>query len=113
MKLPIPLLALALCAVSSGLYAQAKPEEAKAPPARAFDCSRAKDPKGCEERMARMREARDKARTACAGKAGEQRRECMEKSFCSDARDPAKCEANLKERAERRREQRAAKKKAG
>jgi Spy/CpxP family protein refolding chaperone len=109
MKLSVSILAAALLAASSGLYAQApKSDEGKAPAARRFDCSKAKDPKGCEERVAKMREARDKARKACEGKSGDERRECMEKSFCSEAKDPAKCEASLKERAERRREVREA-----
>ena len=113
MKLSVPILTAALLAASSTLFAQstqgeqAKPE-GKAPAARHFDCSKAKDPKGCEERMAKMRAARDKARKACEGKTGDERRDCMEKSFCSEAQDPAKCEANLKQRAERRREIREA-----
>ena len=110
-KSVISLIAALLVSCSFGVQAQAPKDDGKKPPPRAFDCSRAKDPKGCEERMAKMREARDKARKACEGKSGDERRACMEKSFCADAREPAKCEANLKERAERRREQRAAKKK--
>lgn len=109
MKPSVSLLAAALLAASFALHAQApKAGEGKAPPARAFDCSKAKDPKGCEERVARMREARDKARKACEGKAGEERRECMEKSFCAEAKDPTKCEASLKQRAERRQQIREA-----
>jgi hypothetical protein len=80
----------------------------------AIDCAKARDPKGCEERrakieerLAKMDEAREKARKACQGKAGDERRECMAKSFCAQAKDPARCEASLKERAERRREPRA------
>ena len=92
------LAALALAGVAAA--------QAQAP--KAFDCSRAKDPQGCEERMAKMREARDQARKACQGKSGEERRECMEKSFCANAKEPAKCEANLKERAQNRRELREA-----
>ncbi|HEX7055197.1 MAG TPA: hypothetical protein VF211_14840 [Burkholderiales bacterium] len=74
--------------------------------ARGFDCSRASDPQGCEQRVARMREARDKARQTCAGKSGGARRDCMAKAFCADAPDPAKCEATLEERVKRRREAR-------
>jgi hypothetical protein len=81
----------------------------------AFDCAKARDPKGCEERrakieerVAKMHEAREKARKACEGKSGDEGRECMAKSFCAQAKDPARCEASLKERAERRRERRAA-----
>ena len=109
MKLSISLLSAALLVASSSLYAQApKAQDGSAPPARRFDCSKAKDPKGCEERMAQMREARDKARKACEGKTGDERRDCMEKAFCAEAKDPAKCEASLKQRAERRREIREA-----
>lgn len=113
MKLSVSILAAALLAGSSALYAQAAPgdqgkPEGKAPAARHFDCSKAKDPKGCEERMEKMRAARDKARKACEGKSGDERRDCMEKTFCSEAKDPAKCEANLKQRAERRQQIREA-----
>jgi hypothetical protein len=108
-KLSVPILAAALLAASPMLHAQApKAQDGKAPAARRFDCSRAKDPKGCEERMAKMREARDQARKACEGKSGDERRECMEKSFCSSGKEPAKCEASLKERAENRRQLREA-----
>jgi hypothetical protein len=116
MNAALALIAAALAAAgSSALYAQApKGEEKKTAPAPAFDCSRAKDPKGCEARLAKMREARDKAREACKGKAGDERRDCMEKSFCAESRDPAKCESNLEERAARRREvQQACKGKKG
>jgi hypothetical protein len=110
MKLPVSILAAALLATAAPLlHAQTpKGDEPKPPAERRFDCSKAKDPKGCEARVAKMREARDKARKACEGKSGDERRECMEKSFCSEAKDPAKCESNLKERAERRREVREA-----
>lgn len=113
MKLPVSVLTAALLAASSSLYAQApKAEGGKAGEGKAqmrrFDCSKAKDPKGCEERVAKMREARDKARKACEGKAGDERRDCMEKSFCAESKDPAKCEANLKQRAERRQQMREA-----
>ncbi len=73
-------------------------------PKRGFDCSRTQDPKGCEERMAQMRAARDKARKACEGKSGEQRRECMEKAFCAQTSDPAKCQAMQDERMAKRRQ---------
>ena len=109
MKLPVSMLTAALLAVGAAapLYAQAPAENAKAQPRR-FDCSRAKDPKACEERVAKMREAREKARQACEGKTGAARRACMEKAFCAEAQDPGKCEATLKERAERRARIRAA-----
>jgi Spy/CpxP family protein refolding chaperone len=104
MKLPVSILTAALLAASAPLYAQAP----KSGEARQFDCSKAKDPKACEERVAKMREARDKARKACEGKTGDERRSCMEKAFCAEAKDPAKCEANLKEREARRQQVREA-----
>ncbi|HYX63887.1 MAG TPA: hypothetical protein VE935_06680 [Burkholderiales bacterium] len=112
MKLPVfTILTAALLAGSSALYAQS-PEGGKPPAgkaqARRFDCSKAKDPKGCEERVAKLREAREKAEKACEGKTGAERRECMEKAFCAEAKDPAKCEATLKERAAQREKIRAA-----
>ena len=107
MKLPaLTILTAALLAGSSALYAQS-PDAGKAQ-GRRFDCSKAKDPKGCEERVAKMREAREKAQKACEGKTGTERRDCMEKAFCAEAKDPAKCEATLKERAARREQVRAA-----
>lgn len=118
MKRCAPILAaLLLACASSLLRAQAPtPDEGKAPAPRRFDCSKAQDPKGCEERRAKiearieqMHEAREKARKACAGKSGNERDDCMAKNFCAAERDPAKCEARLKERTERQRERRAAK----
>ena len=107
MKRRFALLAAALLALSPVAVAQkAKDEAAKPPPAPRFDCSRARDPQGCEARVAKMREARERARKACQGKSGEARRNCMEKSFCAEAADPGKCEANLEERAARRRAKR-------
>ena len=104
MKRSFALVAAALLAASPAAYPQkAKDPAAKPPPAPRFDCSRARDPQGCEARVAKMREARERARSACRGKSGEARRDCMEKSFCAEAADPAKCESNLEERAARRR----------
>ncbi|HXJ08485.1 MAG TPA: hypothetical protein VNH12_03195, partial [Burkholderiales bacterium] len=65
------------------------------------DCSQAKDPKACEERRTKAREARDYARKQCEGKTGAAHGDCMIKEGCSKAQDPAKCEANLKARAEK------------
>jgi Spy/CpxP family protein refolding chaperone len=110
MKLHVTVLSAALLALTASvnLYAQApKAEEGKAQ-TRRFDCSKAKDPKACEERVAKLRERRDKARKACEGKTGTERRECMEKAFCAGEQDPAKCEANLKALAEQRERIRAA-----
>jgi hypothetical protein len=106
LKRSFALVAAALLAASPALPQKAKDPAAKPPPAPRFDCSRASDPQGCEARVAKMREARERARKACQGKAGEARRDCMEKSFCAEAADPAKCESNLEERAARRRAKR-------
>ena len=73
-----------------------------------FDCSAAKDPKACEARVAKMREAREKARQTCEGKRGAEQRACMVKAFCAEAQDPAKCQTTLQERFERRARVRAA-----
>ena len=102
-----PLLGAALFAASTSLFAQG----AATPPAggaakggHRFDCSQAKDPKACEERSAKAREAREYARKQCEGKTGAEHRECMIKEGCSKAQDPAKCEAGLKARAEKRKQ---------
>ena len=97
MKLPILVLGAALLAASTALYAQAPQGEQ-----RRFDCSKAKDPKLCEERMAKMKAAHAKAAKVCEGKPGEERRACMQKERCAQAKDPAKCEAGAKERTARR-----------
>ena len=101
----LPLLGALL--VASGIaFAQAPQGDAKPKPRR-FDCSQAKDPKACEERMQKMRAAHLKAREACHGKSGTEGRDCMRRELCAQAQDPAKCEAQAKQRAERRAERRA------
>jgi len=104
MKLSV-LLGASLLAASTALYAQSTPpaDTGKGPrQERRFDCSKAKDPKACEERVAKMRAARDKARQACEGKAEGERRDCMRREMCAQSQDPAKCEARAKQAAERR-----------
>ena len=93
----------ALLAASTALLAQQAapaPDAGKAP--RRFDCSQAKDPKGCEARREKARAAFQKARAACEGKQGTERHDCMRTQMCSSAQDPAKCEARAKEIAEKR-----------
>lgn len=85
-----------LLTLGSGVHAQAP---SGAPKQQRFDCSRAKDPKACEERLAKARAARAKARAACEGKQGEERRACMRHELCAQSGDPAKCEENAKRRA--------------
>jgi Spy/CpxP family protein refolding chaperone len=109
MKLPVSILGALLLAATTSLYAQAP--AAPAPGAKGehrkherFDCSKAKDPKACEERRSKMKAAHDKAKQACDGKQGADRRDCMQKQMCAQAKDPAKCEARTKERMEKRKE---------
>ena len=85
-------LAATLLAASTALHAQAPAESGKG---RRFDCSQAKDPKACEERVAKMKGARDKARAACEGKQGDEHRACMRQQFCSSAKDPKACEEHM------------------
>jgi hypothetical protein len=72
------LLAALLLSVSTGLLAQTPSDAPKPRGERRFDCSKAKDPKACEERLAKIRARREKAREACQ-------------------QDPVKCEARKKE----------------
>ena len=115
MKLPVSILTAALLAASSAGYAQgsgqpgaAKGGEGKPPAARRFDCSKTQDPKGCEERREKVRATFEKARKACEGKSGDERRDCMTKTLCAETKDPARCESRMKAGAERRREVREA-----
>ena len=93
---------IALFAFCAPLFAQAPADTAKPRPEPRFDCSKAKDPKACEERVAKAKAARDKARQACAGKKGDEGRDCMRREMCAQTKDPAKCEAYVKEAAARR-----------
>jgi Spy/CpxP family protein refolding chaperone len=103
LKTITPLLGAALLAASTALYAQAPQSDAPAQKQqRRIDCSKAKDPKACEERLAKMRAAHAKARQACEGKAAGERRDCMRREMCAQSKDPAKCEAGVKQMAERR-----------
>ena len=95
-------LGAALLAASTGLYAQAPQGDMKGKGERHFDCSQAKDPKACEERVAKMKAAHEKAKAACEGKQGDERRACMRTQMCAQSKDPAKCEANARERFEKR-----------
>lgn len=99
------LFAAALLAGSTALYAQSTPpaDAGKGPrPERRFDCSKAKDPKACEERRDKARAAVKKAREACDARQGTERRECMRQQMCAQSADPAKCEARAKERTAQR-----------
>jgi hypothetical protein len=85
-----PLIGVLLLAASTGVFAQR------------VDCSKAKDPARCEERVAKMKAAHGKAQKACEGKQGDAHRDCMRHEMCAQAKDPAKCEARAKAKRERR-----------
>lgn len=103
MKALVAALALAACGAA---FAQTTP---KAPPkGPRYDCSQAADPKACEAQREKMRAAHEKARSACEGKQGPERGECMRVQMCAQAKDPAQCEARMKEMAERRKQAMAA-----
>src|SRR5712692_1513557 len=88
-------LGAALLAASTGLYAQAPQGEMKGKGERHFDCSQAKDPKACEERVAKMKAAHQKAKAACEGKQGDERRACMMTQMCAQSKDPKACEERV------------------
>ena len=90
------LVTAALLACTTAAFAQSAPP-ADTAKSRRFDCSKAKDPKACEERLAKAKSAHEKARQACDAKKGDERRDCMRKEMCAQSKDPAKCEARAKE----------------
>ena len=92
------LVTAALLAASTIAFAQSE---------RRIDCSKAQDPKACEERLAKVKSAHQKARQACESKSGTERRDCMRKEMCAQSPDPAKCEASIKQKAAERGERRA------
>jgi len=100
LHLPVSILGACLLAASTALYAQAPKGERRHE--QRFDCSKAKDPKLCEERLAKMKSAHDKARQACESKKGSEHRDCMQAQMCAQAKDPANCNAQAKERQARR-----------
>jgi hypothetical protein len=104
-----PLFGAVLLAATTALYAQTTPAPADtgkgAPKSRRFDCSQAKDPKACEERLktarAKMKAAHEKAAKACESQKGDANRACVRKEMCAQSKDPAKCEARMQKRADR------------
>ncbi len=94
MKLSLYLSAT-LLAASTGLYAQAPQGDMKGKGERHFDCSQAKDPKACEERVAKMKAAHENAKAACEGKQGDERRACMRTQMCAQSKDPKACEERV------------------
>jgi hypothetical protein len=101
MRVPA-IIGAALLAVSTGLHAEAPKDDSKSQRQQMRErvqkaCAQSKDPKACEQRFAKGREAHGKARKACEGKQGDARRECMRTELCAQSKDPAKCEAQAKE----------------
>ena len=118
MRVPA-IIGAALLAASTALYAQAPKSDDKSARQEAREkvrkacegkegaerrscvqrevCAQSKDPKACEQRFAKGRDAHAKARKACEGKDGDARRDCMRKELCAQSKDPAKCEAQAKE----------------
>ena len=94
------IIAALLLAASTPLFAQAPQGERRHE--QRFDCSKAKDPRLCEERREKMKAAHGKARQACEGKKGPEHRDCMQAQMCAQAKDPAKCNANARERMAQR-----------
>ena len=99
LRILIPTALLAFCAP---VFAQAPSDAPKPKAERRFDCSKAKDAKGCEERLTKAKAAREKAKKACEGKKGDEGRDCMRREMCGQSKDPGKCEAQVKEAAARR-----------
>ncbi len=106
------ILGAALLAASTTLFAQAPQGDADKSRGerrqhQRMDCSKAKDPKLCEERRAKIKAAHSQAAKACESQKGAEHRACMQKQMCAQAQDPAKCEAGVKARAEKRNSRRA------
>jgi hypothetical protein len=92
MKLAL-MIGTALLAASTALHAQTP---------KRFDCSQAKDPKACEERLAKARAERERVRKACEGKTDADHVACVRRERCAQAKDPGQCEAHAKERMAKR-----------
>ena len=88
MKRFVPLLAALMLGASPAVLAQAPKAEAP------------KAEQKSEKRQA-FRQAREKARKACEGKAAGEQRDCIRREMCAQSKDPAACEARGKAHAER------------
>jgi hypothetical protein len=104
------LFATLLLAATTSVLAQAPaaPAEGKERRHARPDCSKAADPKACEEKMRarherheKMKAAHAKARQSCEGKKGDEQRACMTSAMCAQAADPAKCQERAKARADK------------
>lgn len=99
-KALIPALGALLLCASFGLQAQAD---------RRIDCSKAADPKSCEQRQQlreqraqKLRDMHKNAAEVCKTRPSAEQRACMHTEMCREARDPARCEDNARKNAERR-----------
>jgi len=97
MKLPVILTACLLAASSVAFAQSTPPAGGKGHQKMEFDCSKAKDPKRCEERQANAKAARK----ACESKKGAAHEACMRTEFCAKSPDPKQCEARAKEKQAR------------
>lgn len=94
---------LLMCAGLACAETAPAPTTANSPShSRAADCSKAPNPAKCEEKRAKTREHIAAAKSACAGKQGEERHLCITDSLCAKAADPRKCQEQAKIRAEHR-----------
>ena len=77
-----PSLLIGAVLVAASTFAHAQAPQGDAPKARRFDCSQAKDPKACEERLAKAKEMHAKAAKACEADKGKEAeyRDCMRAS---------------------------------
>ena len=75
------------------LHAQTPPAGKEEKARMMKDCSKAADPKTCEDRQSKVRGAVKKAEEQCKGKAGPEHRACMRENVCAQAKDPAQCKA--------------------
>ena len=99
-KALIPALGALLLCASFGLQAQAGMR---------IDCSKAADPKSCEQRQQlreqraqKLRDMHKNAAEVCKTRPSAEQRACMHTEMCREARDPARCEDNARKNAERR-----------
>jgi hypothetical protein len=92
-KALIPTLGALLLCTSFGLQAQA---------GKRIDCSKAADPKACEQRVQKLRDVHKNAAEVCRTRPSAEQRECMRTEMCRESRDPARCEDNARKNAERR-----------
>jgi len=93
LKSLIPALGALLLCTSFGVHAQA---------GKRVDCSKAADPKACEQRAQKLSDVHKNAAEVCKTRPSAEQRACMHTEMCREARDPARCEDNARKNAERR-----------